>query len=347
MVGPAHRRAAAHAVVTRGRCSGRAACRILRLSRATFWYRAQPPTLAQERLAKRLRVLSEAHPRYGYRRIAALLRQEGWAVGKRHIQRLRRADGLRVPPTKRRLVRQGASTGLPTKATRRGHVWTWDFVSDATVRGGALKMLTILDEHTRERHVLRPDRAMRAADVLTWLWSEPSTLTAHRLTCGATTGRSSSPRRCNAGWRPTRSKPSASTRAAPGRTASWRASMAAFGTSASTREQLWTLTEARVVVADLPSALQPLSPARQTRLPEPDPLCRPTSTLHPGFSRGSWTNQTNLTTHQPAPGLTLSLPGSEKRVSSTQYETRREASCQKTAKNCQLYPHFYGINQQE
>ena len=85
------------------------------------------------------------------------------------MQRLRRADGLRVPPTRRRLVRRGISTGLPTKAIRRGHVWTWDFVSDATVRGGALKMLTILDEHTRECHVLRPDRAMRAADVLAWL----------------------------------------------------------------------------------------------------------------------------------------------------------------------------------
>ena len=85
------------------------------------------------------------------------------------MQRLRRADGLRVPPTRRRLVRQGVSTGLPTKATRRGHGWTWDFVSDATVRGGALKMLTLLDEHARECHVLRPDRAMRAADVLAWL----------------------------------------------------------------------------------------------------------------------------------------------------------------------------------
>ncbi len=91
------------------------------------------------------------------------------AVGKRHIQRLRRADGLRVPPTKRKLVRRGISTGLPTKATHRGHVWTWDFISDATVRGGALKMLTILDEHTRECHVLRPERALRAADVLAWL----------------------------------------------------------------------------------------------------------------------------------------------------------------------------------
>ena len=126
MVGPVHRRQAAHAVVARGLCSGRAACRILRLSRSTSWCRVPPPTPLQRRLAKRLRALSEAHPRYGYRRIAALLRQEGWAVGKRHIQRLRRADGLRVPPTKRKLVRRGVSTGLPTKAMRLGHVWTWD-----------------------------------------------------------------------------------------------------------------------------------------------------------------------------------------------------------------------------
>ena len=169
MVSPAHRRQAARAVVARGLCSGRAACRILRLSRATFWYQRQPPAPTQQRLAKRLRALSEAHPRYGYRRIAALLRQEGWAVGKRHIQRLRRADGLRVPPTKRRLIRRGVSTGLPTKAIHRGHVWTWDFISDVTVRGGALKMLTILDEHPRECQVLRPERALRAADVLAWL----------------------------------------------------------------------------------------------------------------------------------------------------------------------------------
>ena len=59
--------------------------------------------------------------------------------------------------------------GYPPGLPGAGTVWTWDFVSDATVRGGALKMLTILDEHTRECHVLRPDRAMRAADVLAWL----------------------------------------------------------------------------------------------------------------------------------------------------------------------------------
>jgi transposase InsO family protein len=144
-------------------CSQRAACRILRVARSTFRYRGRAPTTAEQQLRKRLHELSVEHSRYGYRRIAALLRREGWQVGKRHIQRLRRLAGLRVPPTKRKVSRRGVSTGLPTQATHRGHVWTWDFIADATVRGGALRMLTILDEHTRECHVLR------AQDVLTWL----------------------------------------------------------------------------------------------------------------------------------------------------------------------------------
>ena len=66
-------------------------------------------------------------------------------------------------------MRRGISTGLPTTATHRNHVWTWDFIADATVRGGALKLLTILDEYTRECHVLWAERALKAADVLHWL----------------------------------------------------------------------------------------------------------------------------------------------------------------------------------
>ena len=168
-VSPGRRRELALRIVAAGVCSGRAACRILRLSRSTYWYRGRSPSSAQEQLQERLRELSEAHPRYGYRRIAALLRQEGWRVGKRQVQRLRRTEGLRVPPTRRRLVRRGVSTGWPIQATHRGHVWTWDFIADATVGGGALRMLTMLDEHTRECHGLRADRALRAEDVLTWL----------------------------------------------------------------------------------------------------------------------------------------------------------------------------------
>ena len=169
VVSPAHRRAAARQVVAAGLCSQRTACRLLGLARSTYGYRGRALTVAEERLKQRLHELVLKHPRYGYRRLAALLRQEGWRVGKRHIQRLRRAEGLRVPPTKRKVVRRGVSTGLPTMATHRSHVWTWDFIADATVRGGTLRILTILDEYTRECHVLRVDRALRSADVLAWL----------------------------------------------------------------------------------------------------------------------------------------------------------------------------------
>ena len=154
------------AVLTGGLCSGRQACRFLRLARATWWYRAGPRRDRQEQMVARLQALSEAQPRYGYRRIAALLRQEGWAAGKRQVQRLRRLEGLRVPPTKRKIARRGHSTGLPTKATHRGHVWTWDFIADATVRGGARRMLTVLAEPTRECPVLRADRALKSPDVI-------------------------------------------------------------------------------------------------------------------------------------------------------------------------------------
>jgi transposase InsO family protein len=166
IVSPAHRRVAARHVVAAGLCSQRLACRFLQLARSTYRYQGRLPTPAEQQLKKRLHELSAAHPRYGYRRIAALLRQEGWRVGKRHIQRLRRMEGLRVPPSKRKISRRGLSTGLPMKATRRGHVWTWDFIADATVRGGPLRILTILDEYTRECHILKVDRSLRSQDVL-------------------------------------------------------------------------------------------------------------------------------------------------------------------------------------
>ncbi len=166
---PGHKKQMTQAVIAVGLCSGRKACRILHLARATFWYPPGRRSDRQTQLVTRMHALAVAHPRYGYRRITALLRQEGWLVGKRQVQRLRRAEGLRVPPPRRKLVRRGLSTGLPTRATHRGHVWTWDFIADATVRGGALRMLTILDEFTRECHVLRADRALRSAEVLHWL----------------------------------------------------------------------------------------------------------------------------------------------------------------------------------
>ena len=65
-----------------GVCSIRAGCRLLKLSRSTYRYRGRPPGEREKALHRRLGELSTQHPRYGYRRITALLRQEGWEVGK-------------------------------------------------------------------------------------------------------------------------------------------------------------------------------------------------------------------------------------------------------------------------
>ena len=69
--------------------------------------------------------------------------------------------------TARRYVpRRGNSTGLPTQANHRGHVWTWYCIADTTIHGGALRMLTVLDEYTKEVHALRPERQIGSADVI-------------------------------------------------------------------------------------------------------------------------------------------------------------------------------------
>jgi transposase InsO family protein len=166
---PASRRAYALKAVEGGLGSGRKVCFFLKVPRSSYWYHPKEKTTWEQDLLKRVIELSDKHPRYGYRRITALLRQEGWHVGKRRIQSLRRSLGLRVPPTKRKVIRRGNSTGLPVKAEYKGQVWTWDFICDGTTRGGALRMLTILDEYTRECHVLRADRALKSGDVLEWM----------------------------------------------------------------------------------------------------------------------------------------------------------------------------------
>ena len=93
------------AALAAGLCSGRKACRMMKLARSTLRYRAGVRSDARTLIVKRMHELSEANPRYGYRRIAALLRREGWLVGKRQIRRLRRQEGLRVPPSKKKVVR--------------------------------------------------------------------------------------------------------------------------------------------------------------------------------------------------------------------------------------------------
>jgi len=248
-VSPAHRRAVAQELVKRATCSQRAACRILKLPRSTFRYQGRPPTPREEQLRKRLLAFSEAEPRYGYRRITALLRREGWTVGKRQIQRLRRDEGLRVPPSKRKLVRRGVSTGLPTRATHRNHVWTWDFIADATVRGGTLKLLTILDEYTRECHVLWAERALKAADVLHWLQKAVEQHGAPEY-LRSDNGSEFIAKIVQRWLKANRIKTLYIEPGSPWQNGFVESFHGRFRDECLNREQLWTLTEARVVVGD-------------------------------------------------------------------------------------------------
>ena len=90
MVSPRHKKQWATLGVHDGVCSGRAACRYRGLGRSTYGYQAQPPCERRQRLIPRSHEFSALHPRYGYRRIVVLLRQEGWATSRKQVQRLRR-----------------------------------------------------------------------------------------------------------------------------------------------------------------------------------------------------------------------------------------------------------------
>lgn len=135
--------------------------------RCTQRYEPQPRD-QETKLVARMLALVARQPRYGYRRIWALLRQEGWRVNRKRIWRLWKQQGLKVPRKKRKKRRLGCSANglLRQRATHRNHVWTWDFIFDATANGRSLKWLSIVDEFTRECLELEVSRTMTALDVI-------------------------------------------------------------------------------------------------------------------------------------------------------------------------------------
>jgi transposase InsO family protein len=119
-------------------------------------------------MIKRMRELASQRPRFGYRRIAALLRRESWRASATRVLRLWRREGLKVPQTKRkrRHLGQGANACHLRRAEHKNHVWTWDFVFDRTVAGSPLKWLSIIDEYTRECLALKVNRSITSEDVI-------------------------------------------------------------------------------------------------------------------------------------------------------------------------------------
>jgi len=122
--------------------------------------------------------LSREHPRYGYRRVWAMLRREGWPVNKKRVHRLWRKEGLKVPEGKQRKRRRlsillGTSENSCTRrqATHPNHLWSYDFVMDLTEDGRRLKMMPVLDEYSRECLSIDVERSITAEDVVSTLAS--------------------------------------------------------------------------------------------------------------------------------------------------------------------------------
>jgi transposase InsO family protein len=145
----------------------RRACRVLGQHRST---QRKPPTRPADEAALTADIVAFAtrYGRYGYRRITALLRDAGWAVNRKRVERLWRREGLKVPrrqPERGRLwLNDGSCVRL--RPERPNHVWSYDFVEDRTHDGRKYRMLNVVDEFTRECLAIRVERRLGSVDVL-------------------------------------------------------------------------------------------------------------------------------------------------------------------------------------
>jgi|TARA_B100001971_G_scaffold86055_1_gene79511 transposase InsO family protein len=129
-------------------------------------------TDAEEKMAARVIALATRYGRYGYRRITALLKEEGWQVNHKKIECIWKREGLKVPqkqPKRRRLWLNDGSC-IRLRPEHKDHVWSYDFVMARTADGRSFRILTILDEYTRECLAMRVDRHISSSDVIDQLY---------------------------------------------------------------------------------------------------------------------------------------------------------------------------------
>ncbi len=147
--------------------SERLACRVLGQHRST---QCKGPNQPEDEAALKADIIALAtqHGRYGCRRIAALLRDAGWLVNKKRVERIWRREGLEVPqkqPKKGRLWLNDGSC-IRLRPEYPNHVWSYDFVEDRTHDGRKFRMLNIIDEFTRECRTIGVNRKLKAVDVI-------------------------------------------------------------------------------------------------------------------------------------------------------------------------------------
>lgn len=115
--------------------------------------------------------LARAYGRYGHRRITALLKRQGWQVNHKRVERIWREEGLKVPKRQPKRGRLWLNDGscIRLRPTHRNHVWSYDFVADRTHDGRSIKILTVIDEYSRECLAIAVERRLQSDDVLSCL----------------------------------------------------------------------------------------------------------------------------------------------------------------------------------
>ena len=151
--------------------SQRRACQVITQPRATQRY-SQGRDLDKDALVSGVVELATRYGRYGYRRVTALLKSEGWRVNHKRVERIWRIEGLKVPgkqPKRGRLWLNDGSC-IRLRPERKDHVWSYDFVAARTADGRAFRILAIVDEYTRECLAMVVKRSITSQDVLDQLY---------------------------------------------------------------------------------------------------------------------------------------------------------------------------------
>ena len=122
----------------------------------------------EERLTADIIALARQYGRYGYRKVAALLRDAGWLINAKRVERIWRREGLKVP---RRQPKRGRlwltdSSCIRLRPLHRNHVWSYDFIEDRTHDGRRFRMLNVIDEFTHECLAIRVSRRLKSIDVI-------------------------------------------------------------------------------------------------------------------------------------------------------------------------------------
>ena len=164
---PARRRRCVELVRERYGISERRACRALSQPRATQRYAATVVD-DEEALTTALVELASRYGRYGYRRVTAMLQRDGWRVNHKRVERIWRLEGLKVPARQPKRGRLWLTDGscVRLRPQRRNHVWAYDFVALRTRDGRPVRLLTVVDEYTRECLAIEVGRSLRSPHVI-------------------------------------------------------------------------------------------------------------------------------------------------------------------------------------